>query len=99
VDILDLTSHCLGVSTDARPSVAMEHPKASDDEFAAKLLEVGEELYVAARNIVEQQSAVIEAVTEQFMRAKRAARNPQVFELEKRIVDELPAVKSAFSTK
>jgi hypothetical protein len=74
--------------------VAMEHPGASDNEFATKLLEAGEELYVAARDIVEQQSAVIEAVTEEFMRAKRVARNPQEFELEKRIVDDLPAVRS-----
>jgi hypothetical protein len=77
-----------------RIAVAMEHPEATDDVFATTLLAVGEELYLAAKNIVEQQSSVIEGITEEFIRAKRAARNPQVFELAKEAIDALPAVRS-----
>jgi hypothetical protein len=73
--------------------VAMEYPEASDDVFAAKLTEVGEALYTAALNIIEQQSPVIEEVVEAFMRAKRTAKNPHVFELAKEIVNELPGIK------
>ena len=74
--------------------VAIEYPDASDQVFAEKLLEVGEELYVAARDIIEQQSGVIEEIVGEFMRAKRAAKNPQIFELTKEAIDRLPAVQS-----
>jgi hypothetical protein len=74
--------------------VAMEHPEVTDDVFATTLLQVAEELYLAAQKIVERQSTVIEGITEEFIRAKRAARNPQVFELPKQAIDYLPAVRS-----
>jgi hypothetical protein len=77
-----------------RMVVAMQHPKANDDVFRQLLLDVGEELYMAALRIVEERSPEIEEITEAFMAAKRAARNPQVFELSKERIDALPAVRS-----